>query len=335
MKSVVFDVDRTVRLAERPEPRPSDTDVLLRPAFVGICGTDLHAAQLDHFRPGVIMGHEFAGRVVATGRSAQRFSEGDLVVVNPNGNRCDTCEACQSGRINLCAATVFERGIGIHEDGGMAELVSVHERVLTRVPPAVTEQAAAWTEPLATAVRAFRWADIPAGSSATVIGAGPIGLLVTQLLAGGQLSHVRVLEPSPFRREMAHRMGATETHVPQATPSTEIERTDVAFECSGSNQGFSTAMMSVRPGGTVIVVGLATHLLTLKPFALVAQEIRIQGSIIYDDRDFDEALSLLARGAIDVAALVTDVMPLDDYAEAFRRLKSPETATKILLHPVT
>lgn len=334
MKAIVFDLDRTVQLQERPEPKLLETSVLIRPSYVGICGTDLHAETLDHFRPGVIMGHEFSGRVVASGGSARRFVEGDLVVVNPNGNLCGHCDACRSGRINLCASAVFEHGIGIHEDGGMAELVAVDEKVLFAVPAAVTEQQAAWVEPLATAVRAVRRASIAPTSSAVVLGAGPIGLLVTQLLVGVGASSVGVVEPSPYRREIALRLGAGSAVSPTNSTSAPMPPADVVFECSGSVQGFETALTTVRLGGTIIVVGLAPEPLALEPFALVGRELRIQGSIIYDSDDFGGALELLETRKVDVDVLTTDVMPLAQYNDAFGRLRDPEaSALKILLHP--
>jgi 2-desacetyl-2-hydroxyethyl bacteriochlorophyllide A dehydrogenase len=334
MKTVVFDLDRTVRISERPKPHlSSETGVLVKPSFIGICGTDLHAEVLDHFRPGVVMGHEFSGRVVATGRSARRFSVGDPVVVNPNGNRCGVCDACRSGRPNLCNSAVFEHGIGIHDDGGMAELVHVDERVLFAVPPNLPEKAAAWAEPLATAVRATRWTALSPQTTALVIGAGPIGLLTVQLLVNANIERIGVVEPSPHRRVISLELGAHTAVGPEENADAEPRRADVVFECSGSTRGFSAAMTAVRPGGTVVVLGLATEPLAIDPFQVVGREIRIQGSIIYDDDDFGGALQLLASGVVDVDLLTTDVMPLDAYAEAFRRLRGPEGATKILLFP--
>jgi L-iditol 2-dehydrogenase len=332
MKTVVFDLDRRIRLCERPDPPLTDTGVLIKPSFAGICGTDLHAEVLDHFRPGVVMGHEFSGRVLASGRSAHRFAEGDVVVVNPNGNRCDQCPECLSGHSNLCSSAVFKRGVGIHEDGGMAELVVVDERTLFAVPPTVTETDAAWTEPLATAVRAVSWTALGPESVAVVIGAGPIGLLVIQLLGNLGVSQIEVVEPSPYRRRIATQLGATSASAPVGRTQ-ETHHADVIFECSGSTQGFLSAPSAVRAGGTIVVIGLAPTPLAIDPFALVGREVTIQGSIIYDDADFKSALTLLETGAIDVETLTTDVMALDEYAEAFRLLRDPEAATKILLQP--
>lgn len=331
MKSVIFDLDRTVRLTERPEPRPTTpTSVLLAPTFVGICGTDLHAESLDHFRPGVVMGHEFTARVIDTGSLVKRFRPGDIVVVNPNGNTCGECDQCRRGTPSLCHSAVFQHGIGIHEDGGMAPQVVVDERTLFAVPPAVSEPAAAWTEPLATAVRAVKWARATTDTEAAIIGAGPIGLLALQVLRNTTTARLDVIEPSPYRRKTALQFGADHATSPDLPLQSQP---DVIFECSGSPHGFAAAVRSVRPGGTVVVVGLAIEPLQLEPFTLVGRELTLQGSIIYDDTDFADALQHLADSTVNVDALTTDIVPLDNYAEAFARLQDPEAATKILLQP--
>jgi threonine dehydrogenase-like Zn-dependent dehydrogenase len=336
VQTVVFDHDRKIRLAERPEPQASGTGVLLRPSHIGICGTDLHAETLDHFRPGVVMGHEFSARVVAVGSgSVSGVAEGDLVVVNPNGNLCGVCEACLAGRYNLCASAVFEHGIGIHEDGGMAELVAVDERVLFQVPAGVDARQAAWVEPLATAVRAVGCSGCDADSSALVVGAGPIGLLITQVLRQAGVAQIAVVEPSPYRRAFALQVGADLAFAPGADATSSLRRSlaDVSFECSGSAPGFESATLGLRSGGTAVIVGLAPHPLEIEPFALVGRELTLRGSIIYSSDDFGRALLLLRDRQVDVDSLTTDVVPLTEHAAAFAALRDSDAAIKILLRP--
>ena len=291
VQAVVFDQDRKIRLVERAAPDTVPHKALLRPEYVGICGTDLHAEELDHFRPGVVMGHEFSARIVETQSSASKFSEGDLVVVNPNGNVCGVCENCSSGRFNLCHSGVFEHGIGVHEDGGMAELVAVAERALFHVPDGLSEMRAAWTEPLATAVRAVRRSGAGPESSVLVIGGGSIGLLVIQVLGHLGVGRLGVVEPSSYRRAFALALGAHYALSPEevADQPPATGSVDVSFECSGTTAGFATALERVRGAGTVVVIGLATHALAIEPFRLVGSELTIVGSIIYDEGDFARA----------------------------------------------
>jgi threonine dehydrogenase-like Zn-dependent dehydrogenase len=335
VQAVVFDHDRKIRLVDRPLPPLAGSKVLLRPSHVGICGTDLHADELGHFRPGVVMGHEFSAHVAATESSASKFSEGSLVVVNPNGNVCGECEECSAGRFNLCHSGIFERGIGVHEDGGMAEFVVVSERVLFPVPPGVSEQRAAWAEPVATAVRAVRRSGASAESSVLIVGGGPIGLLVLQVLRDVGVRRVGIVEPSSYRRAFARELGADHTYSPDelAAASRTTRSVDVTFECSGTTEGFSTALSCLHGTGTVVVIGLATHPLHIEPFRLVGSELTVLGSIIYSDDDFVRALAMLRDCSIDVDVLTTDVVPLADYATAFDALRNSAAAVKILLRP--
>jgi threonine dehydrogenase-like Zn-dependent dehydrogenase len=334
VQAVVFDHDRKIRLVERPSPDLTGPKVLLRPSHVGICGTDLHADELDHFRPGVVMGHEFSAHVVANETSDSRFFEGDLVVVNPNGNVCGECENCSAGRFNLCHSGIFEHGIGVHEDGGMAEYVAVAERVLFPVPAGVSGQRAAWTEPVATAVRAVRRSGSGATSAVLVVGGGPIGLLVLQVLRNSGVRRVGIVEPSSYRRAFALALGADYAYSPDELPDrSQSGSVDVAFECSGTAEGCAAALRALRGAGTVVVIGLATHSLAIEPFRLVGGELTILGSIIYDDDDFVRALEMLRDSSIDVDMLTTDVLPLADHAVAFDALRHSDSAVKILLRP--
>jgi len=154
---------------------------------------------------------------------------------------------------------------------------------------------------------------------------------MTQLLAAGDGADVGVFEPSAYRRDSARRLGADHAWLPG--DATSMASFDVVFECSGTVAGFQAATRIVRAAGTVVLVGFASESLPVEPFVLIGRELRLQGSIIYDDTDFNEAISLLSSGTIDVDALTTDIVPLEDFADAFRRLRNPELALKILLRP--
>jgi threonine dehydrogenase-like Zn-dependent dehydrogenase len=167
-----------------------------------------------------------------------------------------------------------------------------------------------------------------------VVGAGPIGLLVTQVLRNAGVARIGVVEPSPYRREFALRAGADFALPSFDNPdSTRAGQADISFECSGTAGGFEAAVTGLRGGGTALVLGLAPHPLSIEPFRLVGREITIRGSIIYSREDFTEALRLLREHRVDVDILTTDVVPLAEHAAAFSALRDSEAAIKILLHP--
>ena len=337
MKAVVFGDGRAVGLAERHEPEPGPGEALVRSEYCGICGTDLHAASLEGlFAPGVVMGHEFAGEVLALGPDVSGWRPGERVTVNPNGDVCGACRECRAGRTNLCRVAKTA-SVGIKRDGGMAPYVSLPVAVLHRLPDGVTGPQGAWVEPLAVALRVVRVSEFQVGASATVLGAGPIGLLTLQVLRRAGADHIAVVEPSSLRREAATRLGADVTIDPRSEDPAELfggdlPAPDYVFECAGIPTGVGTAAAIVRPGGCVAVVGLCPDPLDLNFWELIAKEIVVRVSQTYVE-EFPLAIRLMEKNAIDVDALTTDVMPLQSYNKAFRLMGDSEGAVKVLLRP--
>ena len=337
MRAVVFGDDRKIRLEEVPVPEVGPRDVLLRPHFCGICGTDLHAPMIASFRSRVVMGHEFSGEVVATGEQVHGWEPGARVVVNPNGNLCGACGACREGRLNLCRSAVFENGIGIQHPGGMAELVTVDPKVLHRLPDSVSSEQGALVEPLAAAVRVVRRSRFRLGSSAAVIGTGPMGLLVIQVLRRAGAGTITAIELSAFRRQAALDLGADlaldpETEPPTDLFGTELEPPEFVFECSGAQGSLELAVDIVRYGGRVALMGLASRPVEVTSTNVIGKEVDVVGSIIYVE-EFPLAIDLLAKGAFDIESLISLVLPITRFDDAFEALANPVSTLKILLHP--
>jgi threonine dehydrogenase-like Zn-dependent dehydrogenase len=330
MRAVVYTADGTVALRDHPEPIPGPDEVLLRPLAVGICGTDLHPESFA-FNPGVVMGHEFVASVVSLGSSVVGWNAGDRVVVNPNGITCGTCVACRRGRANLCQAA---RGVsvGIHRDGGLAELVALPIRALHRVPASMSDEDAAWVEPLAANVRSVAAAGSVLGSSVLVVGGGPMGLLTLQLLRLAGASFVGVMEPVPFRRSVAERLGADATYDSAESAERMPEAPSVIFECSGSPRALSDALHLIAPGGSIVAVGIGPTGPGVSPMDLVGKEITVHGSSLYVG-EFLDAIDLLAGGRVDVRTLTTGVEPLERFDSAFRGMRQPDGAVKFLVRP--
>ena len=338
MRAVVFGDDRKIRLEEVPVPEVGPGQVLLRPHFCGICGTDLHAPSMAApFRAGVVMGHEFSGEVVATGERVQGWEPGTRVVVNPNGNLCGACGACRDARFNLCRSAVFENGIGIRHDGGMAEFVTVDPKVLHRLPDAVSSEQGAFVEPLATAIRAVRRSGFRLGGSAAVIGTGPVGLLMIQALRRAGASTITAIELSPFRRRAALDLGADIALDPEVAPPREVFGTDLdppefVFECSGAQGTLELAVDIVRYGGRVALTGLPSRPVEVTATTVIGKEVDVVGSIIYVE-EFPLAIDLLAQGAFDIESIISRVLPIARFDEGFEALANPVSTLKILLRP--
>jgi 2-desacetyl-2-hydroxyethyl bacteriochlorophyllide A dehydrogenase len=320
VQAVVFTGDARIALADRPEPVAGDGEVLIRVGAAGICGTDLHAPlQPAMFSPGVVLGHEFAGT----------RPDGQPVVVNPIALSCGRCPACRRGLTNQCL-TALAGCSGVARDGGMAEFAVADRRSVHLVPDELPMPDAAWTEPLAVAVRAVAHGGVQAGTTVAILGAGAIGQLILQLILNAGAGETVVVEPSRLRREAALACGAG-----QASPPDEVDRIDrsydVVFDCTGAADAFPSTLALVAPGGRVVVLGSYPS-----PIALdtIGGEVSVVFSSVYrDDREFAAALRILARGLIDVRPLTTATLPLTRHADAFAALRDPEQAVKIFLGP--
>jgi 2-desacetyl-2-hydroxyethyl bacteriochlorophyllide A dehydrogenase len=334
MKAIVLTERRQHELTEVPDPSPGVDEVVVHPDYCGICGSDLHAPELaEHFLSGVVSGHEFAGAIVATGRNVDDWHVGQRVAINPNGNVCRECEYCKTGRYNLCKRATQDNSVGVRRDGGMAEFVALHTSYLNALPDLVTTRTGAWAEPLAVAVRAVRTSSVRVGDAAAVIGGGPIGQLVLQVLRRAGVRHLVLIEPFAFRRQVALDIGVDRALSPDEVNEAvadNLEHFDHVFECSGHVEALSMALRLVAPGGTIRVIGLSPTPSAFDTAAAIMKEVHVLGGHIYVD-EFPMALALLAAGDIDVERLTTATMPLDKFAEAFAALRNPERSMKVLI----
>jgi threonine dehydrogenase-like Zn-dependent dehydrogenase len=337
MRVVMLDENRRIVLGHRPVPAARPDQVLIEIDLCGICGSDLHSPDLPQIYPGgFVLGHEMTGRVAETGAEVSGWSIGDLVALNPNGNVCGVCEFCLSGRPNFCHQATMETALGLQADGGLEPSVAVSPKTLRRIPEGTGRLEAAWVEPTATALRAVRRAGDIASAAVLVTGGGPIGQLACRLAAHGRARRIILIEPAEERRAFAAASGADVTLTPDdasaqlASADRSSLEADIVLECSGSATATALALDALRPGGVLVVVGAGKGS-GLDPATILLKEITVHGSFTYTD-EFDEAIELLVNGAIKVADLTTDVVPLSAALEAFESLRAARTM-KILIDP--
>ena len=341
MRALRFHAARDLRIDEVPEPAaPGAGDVVVRVVTCGICGTDLHEYvagpivtpvephPLTGAQNPQILGHEFAGDVVATGPGVTSVAEGDRVAIMPLAY-CGHCAYCQRGLQHLCA-TMGCVGLS-HAWGGMAELATVAEYQIVRLPDGVTHGQGALIEPTAVAAYGVERAGVGPGDSVLVTGAGPIGALAALCARSAGASSVYVSEPNPARRARAEALGVATVLDPTAVDVPEFLRrqsdglgVDVAIECSGHPNGFATGIRSLRRRGTLAQTGLFVGEASVEPMLWSLNDLTIVGTWCYWVYDFERIAAQIAAGDLPVERVVTSSVTLDDAPDAFALLASGE-----------
>jgi L-iditol 2-dehydrogenase len=300
-----------IRVADEPVPAIAAGEALVRVCAVGICGSDLHwwtegaigDARLAH---PLVLGHEGAGEIAAGPRRGQR------VAIDP-AIPCETCRACRDGYRNLCYKIRFA-GHG-ETDGLLRTLMPWPERLLHPLPDQVSDVAGAMLEPLGVALHALDLGHVPFGGRVTVVGCGPIGLLLVQLLRAAGAARVLAVEPLAHRREAAARFGADEVTAP--ADGLSGYGGDVAFEVAGNDDAVRRAMESVRPGGRVVLAGIPDADMTAFPASLARRKGLTIAMVRRMNDVYARAITLAERGTVSLEPLVTRRMALADVAGAF------------------
>jgi 2-desacetyl-2-hydroxyethyl bacteriochlorophyllide A dehydrogenase len=315
MRAVVIDSPGQVAVREVPDPVAGQGQVVIGVRACGICGTDLHIAD-GEFPPTpypIIPGHEFAGEVVATGPGVPPDLAGDgpLVAVDPS-LFCGNCTMCRSGRGNLCQRW---NAIGDTVDGAFAEFVAVPVANVYPLPPGLNARQGALVEPVACAVHGMRRLGPVAQSSVAVFGAGTMGLLLQQLLLDSGAASVTAVDRVPERLAVARALGAA--HTAASPGDLGGERFDVAVDATGSPQLIEAACDALRPGGRLLVFGVAAQeaAVRLSPFRIYNDELTIIGSMAVL-HSFDQAIAVVSSGAIDAGALLGEPFGLDRFEDA-------------------
>ena len=341
MRAAVFHGPHDVRIEKVPDPpAPAPDDVLLEVTRAAICGTDASewAEGPILCRPGVVLGHEFVGRVAAVGSEVARLRVGDRVVSGA-GISCGRCRWCRVGRTNLCAEY---RTLGLQVDGGLAEYVTSPAAICRVVPDACDDDAAAMTQPLAVALHALSRVAVGENEAVAVIGAGGIGsFIVAGASRRASSGRVVALDLDDERLATAAALGAGETVNAAGRDLAELllELTDgvgfdVVIEASGAPHAPAGAIAGTRRGGRVLLVGLhgAPRALELTP--MIVREVDIFTTVAHVcDSDIPAALELLAES--DVAAVAAGArIPLEALVEdGLRPLAERRATGKILVIP--
>ena len=340
MKANYFLGNQTFEVRETEIPRIGPTDVLVRVAACGVCGTDVHiyhgSKGSAEVTPPVVLGHEFSGVVVETGAAVTALRTGDHVTVDPN-IYCGACPACRSGKKQLCEHLY---AIGVNRDGGFAEYCAVPQAQCFLLPPELPLEYGAMTEPLACCLHGIDRAHIRGGDTVCVIGGGAIGLLMVQLAKHSGASRVVLSEPVEARRQVGRQLGADFTVDPLAQPLPEALReclgeagADVIIECVGNLAAVEQAFSAAKRGTTLLFFSVPRPeaFYSLHMMDIYQKELTILGSFINPDTHA-RAAALIAGGAIEIGPILTHRYPLEQLEDAIHMQMSNESL-KVLVKP--
>jgi (R,R)-butanediol dehydrogenase/meso-butanediol dehydrogenase/diacetyl reductase len=339
MRALRFHAARDLRIEDVPEPgAPGPGEVTVRVVACGICGTDLHeyiagpivTPTEPHPLTGAqnpqILGHEFAGDVVAVGQGVTRVVAGDRVAIMPLAY-CGSCHYCVRGLQHLCA-TMGCVGLS-HRWGGMASLATVAEYQIVPLPDGVSYEQAALIEPTAVAAYGVERGGVAPGDRVLITGGGPIGALAALCARAAGAAEVYVSEPNAARRARAEALDAATVLDPTSVdvPALLRDRTggvgvDVAIECSGNARGFESAIRSLRRRGTLAQTGLFVGEATVEPFLWSLNDLTIVGTWCYWVYDFGRIAAQIAAGDLPVERVITRRVDLDGAPDAFALLAS-------------
>lgn len=333
MKAVVFkELGQPLAIETLPDPSPGPDGVVVKVASAGICGSDLllTSSPMLGLRAGSVLGHEYAGKVVAVGSAVKRVAVGEHVAVFP-AYGCGQCADCLSGTPNWCQSYQVD-------GGGYGQYALTTDRQCVKLSEGLSLADAALVEPLAVGLHGVEKGGLPAGSKVLVIGAGPIGLTTVFWARRFGAGRIAVTARTDRRAELARKMGA---HVFVDPGADLVRRTeealggppDIVYECVGAPGLIGQALEQVRPRGTIVVQGACTDPDTMVPFGMVAKEVRVQGTIFYSLQEFTYSASVLAEETSRLRGMVTDEISLDALPQTFEDLRHRTHQCKVLVRP--
>ncbi len=331
MREAILEGKRKFVVRDAPEPVLGEGELLIKVQYCGICGSDLHT-----FIEGVNIrhGHEFSGDIVEVGAGVRGWEVGDRVTAESSSS-CGECYWCKRGEMGLCENFLVTWN---QIPGAFATHTKAEYHRLHKLPPEISYEEAVLVEPAAVALHAIRSSNMEAGDVVAVLGLGPIGQLVARLAKVSGAIAVYATEASQSRLELAGGAVDEVIDVNVADPVARIlELTggrgpDVVFECAGAISTTQQAVALVRKGGTVVIAGVCLHPVETFVSNIILRELTLKGSMLFHSAEFATALRLIRDKRIDVAPLITSVMPLDDINEAFEMAVRGEGG-KILIKP--
>ncbi|MGO1538452.1 MAG: NAD(P)-dependent alcohol dehydrogenase [Leucobacter sp.] len=333
MRANVLLEAQSLRMEERPVPVPGAGEVLVQVHSVGICGSDMHFyshGRAGHFvvESPIVLGHECGGTIVAVGEGVQEERVGERVAIEPQRPNLESRESL-TGNYNLDPDVEFYAAPPV--DGSFQEYVTIPSTFAHAIPDSLSDDGAALIEPLSVALQGARKAQITAGDRVLISGAGPIGIMLTQVALTMGATEVFVSDIDESRRTRALEFGATGVIDAREDVATLGLDVDAYIDASGAHAAVVAGIMNVRPAGRIVLVGLGATEMTLPVVHMMNLELTLTGTYRYANT-YPRAIALAASGRIDIDRFATGTFGLDELDRAFQASGDP-ASLKVMVKP--
>jgi len=320
-----------MRVVSRQVPECGPGEVLIRVTVASICGSDLHMYLGEiECKTGIVMGHEFVGRVAAVADDVDQWQPGDRVTGELHVGACGRCEYCTNGIMLMCPAKTPP---GWTSDGVFADYIKLPASLLHRVDDSVTDQMAALTEPVAGILGVVDVLGVRPTDFVLVMGDGPVGLAaanVARALGAATVAIVGSGDKSPHRLAAARRMGLDmvldhdqDDVVTIVRDATSGLGANMVIEAAGGEDALRTAIHAIRPAGRMCAIGLSgSPAISVEWNEMMKRRIQVAFEWSADSASFDHALSLLADGSMSFPDGMIRSYLLEQWHDAFEALKS-------------
>ena len=330
MKALRYDGPWKMTLVDLPTPTPGPGEVLLKPEAIGICGSDVHGftGESGRRKPGMVMGHEIAGRVVELGDGVDSVQPGDICSVF-NFVTCGKCPHCLGGKEQVCPGKKMI-GVNAGEWGAMAEFFTFPASGLFKLSEGVSPAVGLLAEPIAVGIHAIGHMNPDPDDVAAVVGAGMIGIGVATALKHRGVKNVFAIDPLPDKLDVVRKVGVETIQVGKQDPvevirdATDGKGADGAFEAVGASKTVRAAYDVCAPGGTLVIIGNLDQEFTLPLQGVTSNETIIRGSYAFNRNDFREAVELINGRQIALDHLITNSCTLEETPEAMTKLAKGE-----------
>lgn len=330
-------------IKEVKDPEPDQNQVLIRIEAAGICGSDVHFydGSLTHCLPPVILGHEFSGEIVQTGKSVTQFSPGDRVVSEPHKGGCGLCRFCQTGQMEVCPE---KRAIGYKIDGTFAPYITLPEASLHRIPSHLSFKHAALAEPLAVVIKGvLERTKVNPEDFVVILGCGPVGLLAANavkavgarsvMITGTDLDE-KIRLKAARQMNIDHVLNIQQENIKEAVLSlTNGIGADLVVEACGVESAIHQAFDIIRTDGRIAAIGHTGREFLSVPWETgLHKAAHVTWSFSSNWSSWERAVSMLSSHKIEADQIVSHTFPLKEWKAAFESLEKLE-AIKVLLIP--